>query len=279
MSDPERLLHGSAGALSARLVRAGHDEGPSRRSLERTLAAVGVATTTLGAAGTAGALGSTAGAAGTAGALGAAGKATTLTLLGVAKWAGLGVAGGVVVSLAAHGLETRATAPRAATSVVVTAPAAPSAAHDATGPARRAAEIAVRRAEDAAPGEPSASPTDAKTTRRALVPAPTAAPLASTDDTTSAPLAAEVTFVDRARTLFQRGDTRGTLAALRDYEREFPERRLLPEVLLLRMEASNAAGDATGAQAFARAIVREYGKSPHVARARAVLSEAAGGRQ
>lgn len=295
MSDPERLLHGSAGALSARLVRAGHDEGPSRRSLERTLAAVGVATTTLGAAGTAGALGSTAGAGtagavgaaagagtvGTVGALGGAGKVTTtLTLLGLAKWAGLGAAGGVVVSLAAHGLEMRAAETRVETNVVATAGITPSIAPSANVPVPRGASAPDPAQDSNAPLlDPPASPADSTASRRSLTAGPLGAPPPEVNDTANAPLAAEVSFVDRGRALFRRGDARGTLGALDGYEREFPERRLLPEVLLLRMEASSIAGDTARARQFARTIVRDYGRSPHAARARAVLGESPAGQR
>jgi hypothetical protein len=306
MSDPERLLNGSAGALSAQLLRAGHHEAPSRRSLERTLAAVGVATTTLGAAGTAGALGSatsTAGAAGTVaagtvGSLGAAGKAaTTLTLLSLAKWAGMGVAGGIVVSLAAHGIDARGTATRAVTNVTGTAAgsdvrraeasvtrwSASGGATAATSGEATAAAPVPDATTEAPPGpEASSAPLgplepagrSPATAPKALVSlAPFAAPAAGGDDTASAPLAAEVTFVDRGRALLQRGDALGALATLAGYERAFPERRLLPEVLFLRMEASVAAGDAVSGKAFARLILQTYGKSPHAARARALLGE------
>jgi hypothetical protein len=95
-------------------------------------------------------------------------------------------------------------------------------------------------------------------------------PRTSADESLGAPLAAEVTFVDRGRTLFQRGDAAGALAALAAYERTFSAPRLLPEVLYLRMEASLSTGDRTRASDLARRILRDYGKGPHAARARAV---------
>jgi TolA-binding protein len=313
MSDPERLLNGSAGALSAQLLRAGHDEAPSRRGFERTLAAVGVATTTLGAAGTAGALGSaagTAGAAGTVGALGAAGKAaTTLTLLSLAKWAGMGVAGGVMVSLAAHGIEARRTPTRAVTVIATTAThrevqggaappggvAAPPGMATGSSPATGAppggvtappgATTASSVAATPPPGDvtglsgaatpSSASLTGANAPRAAGARAPLKGAITSAVDAANAPLAAEVAFVDRGRALVQRGDARGALATLTRYEAEFPERRLLPEVLFLRMEASFAAGDTARAETLARVIVRDYAQSPHAAPARALLARRA----
>jgi len=255
MNDPERLLHGSPDGLSARLLRAGADEAPSPRSLERTLAALGAASTALGAAGTAGALGASS----TAGVLGASGGGkvvTTLTLVSLAKWAGVGVAGGVAVSLAAH-VATRAPESRSA----------PTAASAVSAEVRT-----VRPLEHVAKAEEPRSPapeTSATVEARALVPP---APPSRLDERASAPLAAEVTFVDRGRALFQSGDAAGALTALGGYEQRFPEPRLLPEVLYLRMEALSLAGDRAQANDIARRIVRDYGKGPHAARARAVLS-------
>lgn len=256
MNDPERLLRSSPDGLSARLLRAGADEAPAPRSLERTLAALGAASTALGTAGTAGALGASS----TAGVLGAAGGGkvvTTLTLVSLAKWAGVGVASGVAVSLAAH-VATRAPESRSA-------PAAASVV---------SAEVRTVRPFDhvaKAPEPRSPSPETSVTVEaRPLVP-PTP-PSHVVDERARAPLAAEVTFVDRGRALFQRGDSAGALTALGDYEQRFPEPRLLPEVLYLRMEALSLSGDRPRASDIARRIVRDYGKGPHAARARAVLA-------
>jgi hypothetical protein len=241
MNDPERLLRSSAGGLPARLVRAGAAEAPSKRSIERTLAALGAAATTLGTTGAAGALGAA-----------SAGKvATTLTLVGLVKWAGVGLASGVVVSLATH---------------VV-----------GTDPAPRAL-ITETRARVEAPTQPAASPTTE------AVP-PVSEPVASTEpprhvataapvpsEPVAAPLAAEVRLVDQGRAAFQRGDANGALAVLERYETECPERRLLQEVLYLRMEARAASGDRAKAEQLARVILRDFGKGPHAARARALLA-------
>jgi hypothetical protein len=253
MNDPERLLHGSPDGLSARLLRAGIDEAPAKQSLERTLVAVGAATGVLGAAGTAGA-----GAVG-AGAVGAAGggkAAVALTFVSLAKWAGVGVASGVALSLAAQVAER--TSPRHVEPAVVIA-SAPPAPLPSTERVRREPEREAPPAEASVETEPH------------LV-APALAPKASADGWLGAPLAAEVTFVDRGRALFQHGDTQGAVAALAAYERTFTQPRLLPEVLYLRMEASLSLGERARASDIARRILRDYGKGPHAARARAVLS-------
>jgi hypothetical protein len=256
MNDPERLLHGSPDGLSARLLRAGADEAPAPRSLERTLAALGAASTAIGAAGTAGALGTS----GAAGALGAAatGKVvTTLTLVSLAKWAGVGLASGVAVSLAAH-VATRA----------------PETQRKPIAVAIEAAELRPVRPADhsAPPPELPSPPPETSATAGAHTLLPATPKDRALDERWNAPLAAEVTFVDRGRALFQGGDGRGTLAALVAYEQTFPERRLLPEVLYLRMEALSLAGERAPASEVARRIVRDYGKGPHAARARALLT-------
>jgi hypothetical protein len=249
MNDPERLLHASPDGLSARLLRAGIDEAPTKHSLERTLVAVGAAAGVLGAAGTAGA--------GAVGAMGGGQVAATLTFVSLAKWAGIGVASGVAVSLAAQVAE------RAPPRHVEPAPIVVQSAPPAPQPA--AERVASKPTREDPPVEASV-----RTETRGL--APTNAPKTSATDSSGAPLAAEVTFVDRGRALFQHGDSQGALGALAAYERTFSEPRLLPEVLYLRMEASLSAGDRARPSDLARRLLRDYGKGPQAARARAVLA-------
>ncbi len=243
MNEPERLMKGHPSGLSARLLRAGAAEAPSGRSLERTLAALGAAATTLGTAGAAGALGAV-----------SSGKVASLTLLGLAKWAGAGLAGGVAVSMVAHVVEP-APAPSSASPlprVELVAPPSPEPAPERTSLA--AAPVT----------EPSASiepPRPVPVEQR---------PGARASEPVGAPLAAEVAFVDRGRAAFQRGEAHAALAALAAYERTYPERRLLPEVLYLRMEALAASGDRVRARELAQRMLRDFSKSPHSARARAL---------
>jgi TolA-binding protein len=255
MNEPERLNQRESSELPARLVRAGAAEVPSARSLERTLVALGAAATTLGSAGAAGALNAAASGAGGAFGTAASGKVASLTLLGLVKWAGTGIATGVAVSMVAHAVEPAPVrvSPSAAPHGDVVAPPVP---------------------------EPRSEPTSA-------TPAPVTEPSASIEaprviqgdanrdvrptELLGAPLAAEVAFVDRGRSAFQRGDSKAALAALASYEREYPERRLLPEVLYLRLEALSASGEEARARELARRIVRDFAKSPHATRARALL--------
>jgi hypothetical protein len=86
-----------------------------------------------------------------------------------------------------------------------------------------------------------------------------------------APLAAEVAYVDRARALLASGQAEPGLALLRSYERDFPEARLLPEVLFLQLETCDRLGRASEARAAAQRLLDGFPKSPHASRARRLL--------
>jgi hypothetical protein len=87
-----------------------------------------------------------------------------------------------------------------------------------------------------------------------------------------APLALEVAFIDRARAQLAAGQAEQGLLQLRRYEQEFPEARLLPEVLFLRMETCDRLGRANEARTAATRLVEGFPKSPHATRARKLLS-------
>jgi hypothetical protein len=261
MTDPERFLDHPPSELGALLLRAGSEEGPSHRSLQRTLSALGVGVTALGAASSASALG-TAGTAATAG-LGAGAAAAavgtkwagSLGVVVLAKWGGVGVASGIAVALAVHGGTAAVQrAPVAALSTPAVVTSVPSAVV-ASAPAPHAIET-----ERAAPEPPAAVASEAKSS-------------ASVAEEEAAPLAAEVAFVDRGRAAYQHGDALGAERALSGYEAEFAEPRLLPEVLYLRMEIATQRGERARAVALAERILRQHARSPHAARARLVLRE------
>jgi outer membrane protein assembly factor BamD (BamD/ComL family) len=86
-----------------------------------------------------------------------------------------------------------------------------------------------------------------------------------------APLAAEVAYVDRARALLRAGQTEQGLSLLRGYEAQFPEARLLPEVLFLQLETLERSGRTGDARAAAQRLVDGFPQSPHAARARKLL--------
>jgi TolA-binding protein len=271
MTDPERISNRSRG-LAAELLRAGADEQPTDASVERTLLALGassaVLTTTTAASATAASSIKAAGAASAGAGAGAAalatGTAKVATLTVLAKWVSIGVVGGVALA----GAAAVATAPRtdvpaprssvvAAVSAVVPAPAAV----ESAAPA--ATQVLVEPPTSAAPPAPPAPP------RAPAAEQPTPA---VPELEVGAPLAAEVAYVDRARALVASGQTAQGLALLRSYERDFPEARLLPEVLFLQLETLDRSGRTSEARVAAQRLVDGFPKSPHASRARKLLT-------
>jgi hypothetical protein len=268
MTDPERISQRSAG-LSAQLLQAGADEEPGAQGMQRTLAALGVSTavvaTTSAASAVAGSakLASAAGGAsvGTAAAGGVV-KAASTTLL--VKWIGIGVVGGVGLA----GVAAVATQPApqvsetpAPTAAQQRAPAPQALPHEAAEPARPSASVAAPEIEVPAPPVAAAA--------RSSVSEPVGQPLLEV----GAPLAAEVSYVDRARALLTSGQTEQGLSLLQSYEQKFPEARLLPEVLFLRLETCDRLGRRGEARSAAQRLLDGFPKSPHAARARRVLGE------
>lgn len=84
-------------------------------------------------------------------------------------------------------------------------------------------------------------------------------------------LAAEVSLVDRARTLTRSGASNEALRVLTGYERTFPRQQLLVEVVVLRMEAEYALGHGDRAAAFANRVLGMPSGAPHRTRAREIL--------
>jgi hypothetical protein len=253
MTDPERISKRSFG-LAAQLLQAGGDEQPGAAGIERTLAALGVSGALLTTAATAGAS--------AAGVAGSGAKVVTATLL--AKWIGVGVLGGVTLSGAAALLSGPA------------APASPQASQVSAALPKVPPVVAPPSA--VAPRVEVPLPTLAESA--AAVAAPVVAPsLAAPAPPVSndvvvevgAPLAAEVTFIDSARALLASGQAEQGLSQLRRYEQEFPEARLLPEVLFLRMETCDRLGRSSEARAAATRLVQGFAHSPHAARARKLL--------
>jgi hypothetical protein len=253
MTDPERISKRSSG-LAAQLLRAGADEQPSENSVEKALVALGVSSAVM----------TTTSAAGAAAAGGAKlTKAVSLTLL--AKWVGIGVVGGVglasVAAVATSPAATPVVAPSAAIAskprVVAPAKVAPVAAEAAPAEVEPAPEPVEAAPVPAAPSHASA-----------VEPVTSAAPALEV----GAPLAAEVAYVDRARALVASGQASQGLALLGGYEREFPEARLLPEVLFLELQTFDQLGRTAEARAAAKRLVDGFPKSPHASRARKLLA-------
>jgi pilus assembly protein FimV len=253
MTDPERISKRSTG-LAAELLRSANDEQPGDAGVQSTLAALGItgailSTTSVAGASLAGAQAGVAGA-GTSKAVGAA-------LL--VKWIGIGVVGGVGIAGAA---------------AVVSAPAAqPAPASVASVPAARVVALASAPLAEPAPTVSAAPPLEPLLTAPVVVPrSSVGAPLASAEIEVGAPLAAEVALVDRARSLLAAGRAEQGLALLTRYEHEFPEARLLPEVLFLQLETFQRLARHSEARRAAQRLVSGFPKSPHATRARALLS-------
>ena len=136
-------------------------------------------------------------------------------------------------------------------------------------------------------GEP---PRDAAAAPASAAPAPVApaapAPVAPAPATGTAPdstvtrdataaagksIASEIESLDRARARLQGGDARAALGALDAYRHAHPTGMLQQEASLLRIEALVRGGDVAAARQVARAFLRDYPRSPHVARVRALL--------
>ncbi len=224
--------------LLSRLVRAGAAERPSSRSMARTLSALGVGATTLGIATS----------------VGATSHVGKLTLALVGKWAGVGLASGVVVATVAYGTARLSSSPPK-----LPPPPVPPSAAPAVAPTARAIS-------SPAPASPRDETSPAPAPRH---PSPKSA---VSDDAAGAPLSAELVLVDRGRAFLQRGEPLAALSALDRYERDFAEARLLPEVLYLRMEAFKELGRSAQARGVAQQLAQSFPRSPHAAKARAVLA-------
>ncbi len=252
MNDETSSLHGELGSA---LFSAGRDEWPSEDAVARTLSAIGagaaIATVTGGAVAAAGA------SAGTA----AKTSVAVVSFASITKWLGIGALGGVVVAGVAHEVTPRVMTPVAPVAI----------------PAQPAVEVQSETKKPESPKlapapTPASEPEPAKVSEKPLA----LAHEHKEQEQHGVPLAAEVALVDRARAALASGSAQRALDELRTYETAFPEPRLLPEVLFLRMEAHLAAGNAARARETAEQSVRLFPRSPHAARAREVIEGRSG---
>lgn len=220
------------------------------------------------------------------------GSIATVTAVAIAKWVGVGALGGVVAATAAHRVVPGVfESPAPAASTRMAAPKAQPAPASAQAPARAGARRSSHEAASVLHDAPSETPELSEPHSPPEAPQALAAAPADTTATSRSPapsqrsaseprpaalgqpvLAAEVAFVDRGRAALQRGDGRGALHLLSDYESAFPKHQLMPEVLFLRMEALSQAGDLERSRALARRIVARGATGPQAARAREVLA-------
>lgn len=244
MNDPEL----SDQELALRLIRAGMREKPPPGTLQRTLSGLGLGASALATASSAGAFGATK----SAGSLGA---------LVLTKWAASGAVAGLVLATATYGVE-RSMAPTAAATSYVPLPTAPP-------PSSIVPKLSLPTS-----GEPPVVDGPSASLPSPAHPAPAPVPT-SVDASQETPLAAEIAFVDRGREAFQRGNAAGALALLDGYEGAFPQTRLMPEVLYLRMQALRARGETGRAVEIAKRLLRGFPNNPHASSARAILQTAA----
>jgi len=228
--------------VETRLIRAGMRETPPSGTLQRTLTGLGLGASALATASS-------------VGALGAAKAAAPVTVMALAKWASLGAVSGVMLTAAAYGVEH---ATRPATRATPSSLAARQASAAATPVSSAVAHEPLVVASSRAPVLPST----------AASPPPAPVPIITEMDV---PLATELAFVDRGREAFQRNDAGAALTLLDSYERSFPELRLVPEVLYLRMRAHHQRGETERAAKLAERLVRDFPRSPHVSSARSIL--------
>jgi hypothetical protein len=84
-------------------------------------------------------------------------------------------------------------------------------------------------------------------------------------------LSKEVALVDRAWGAMKRSEFSRALIELANYEEQYPELGLHPEVLFVRMEAEDRLGRVAAAKREAARLLASYSQSAQAGRARALL--------
>jgi hypothetical protein len=272
MSEMKRLLDDPACDFDRVLLESALDDGPSPRSVERTLAALGVAGSiaTIGssavgssAVGSSAAVGSGAGAssAGAASVVAKAGLAVTL-----AKWLGVVAVSGAVAysvwpSAEAPTVEAAGAPTVEATSVAAVQPASgslasPGSEASLTEPAEPTRVDAPGAAEKAV-GEPATSASPVSTGR--ALGSVSASPRAGT-------LTDEVAAIDAASRSLAAGDADAALTKLAAYRARFPSGQLAAEAAALRVQALAKKGDRSAADREAAAFKATYPGDPQETR-------------
>jgi hypothetical protein len=290
MSDPRRLIDEGADGFERGLLDAAARDVGSEAAFRRLAQGLGVV-----AVGTAAAT-AHAGAAG-AGAAGAGKTAAAGASVALAKWVGIGILGGVVITGGAE-VAKIALAPgtaaeshggsaagRAAPAVAAARPPARTGDAVAVTPPRVAADAPLApRPEDPTLRRPAKAPAAEEV---ALAPPPAQPPSASEGATpassgvaASSPsdqrvaeesLREEVRLIDGARAALRRRSASEALAALDRHSREFPRGVLNLEASVLRVEALLLSGDRDRAELLGRAIAAKQPNGPYAVRIRDLL--------
>jgi hypothetical protein len=261
MTDLQHLLHQELGETERALLDSALGEGPPAGARDALLVKLGVAGATLTAAATGVVLAAptaqasahaAAGIAGTAGKL--TGSAVT-TGGAVAKWLGIGMLLGGVVSGTAATLSTPSSPPSPRVPISVQ---------------QREAPAPVARSEPArGPIVDHAVQSQASDSVVAPLHAPAAVPAPVRDR--QSVIAEELALLDEARQRLARRDAAGALALIARYRQQFPAGALEPEAALIRMDALRGVGDHAAAAELARRFLADHRGSPHLERVRAQL--------
>jgi hypothetical protein len=250
MSDPRRLLD-AGNDMEVALLESAHDDRPSPHARRRTIVALGLGGSIVGASAT----------------ISSATAAASTTGLGVFKWIVFGVVSGLVTAGGSHlvmqGHEAPAKPAMAVKGPTLIAPRV-----------RREIEAAISPAsaptKEVAPVEMAAPPAR-------LGPAPPRPPASPSSKASATTLAQEVASLDSAREALSTGDSGKAIEALDRHEKQFKSGALSPEVEVLRMEALLQRGDRAGAAGAANAFLAAHPTSPHANRVRSILAQATSG--
>jgi hypothetical protein len=313
MKDPTRLIDLSSDHRVVTLLRAGAAEQPTDGALRRTLRAAavggGIAASSLAAAASpapsaatgatlsasGGAVGSVASSGlGAGGSFAASAKVGVLTqavnaslatkvgsAVGLIKWVGVGMVGAASVTYAPEAVDWGTAQLRNSPAAQLASPAPPK--------DERVRAAAVADATSVLPATELAAP-DAPATPDAVVARdPALSPLNNSAREGNAPGAnagsgsvparasdsftREVRLVETSRNALRFGDPALSLSLLANYETQYPELQLRPEVLRLRLEALQQLGRSDAARTVAREILQHGATGAHAERARALLNQ------
>jgi hypothetical protein len=247
MKDPTRLLEQGATSVELDLLRAGASEEPSRGSVQRAAAALGIAAT-VGASAPGAAAASTAGQVG---------------FWTAAKFVGAGLLVASAVSVAAVKLSPSAATwpvgqpPSQASSPAPAAPGEPAQVVAAPGAADQSQPGAAEPGDEAAV-EP---PAHIAPSRRSV-----AGPSRG-----SASIREQTAIIDAARRQLGAGDPAGALQQLERYQVKFPRGMLGQEATLLRVEALVQSGNRAAARRLARQLLTRHPDSQYANRLEALV--------
>lgn len=256
MTEPRRLLDEATG-LDRAVLESAADDAPSPARRRRVVAALGGSSFFFFSWAAA------------ARRLASLKVASWKVVVGVAATTGLGVGGAVL-----HEQSTTSPPP----GVVASATPGPMKAQ-VLAPIASSGPPAVEEVEPSAPPEVEAAPPpEAPPAQSSLVLAPSpppARPLKKTAEAASEltpSIAREIALLDTARASSAKGDPRGALRSLDQYDRECRGGALSLEAAVLRIEALAAAGERDVAAARARAFLASHPNTTYDTRVRAHIS-------